>query len=711
MNGFDSPAGSPHPGPGRPPDEVPTDQLLAPVAAPESTPAPGLLDPDLAFVGGPDTRFPRVGERLLHFELVEELGRGAFARVYLARQESLAHRLVVLKVTADPTDEPQKLARLQHSNIVPVYSVHRAGPFQAVCMPYLGRLTLARVIAHLTARSDRRPGSGGDLLAGLLELDPAPGPPAAPPATAPGTEPLGLLGRMSFVEACVWLVAQVAGGLAHAHRRGILHRDLKPANILITDDGVPMILDFNVSSESPRLAADGRVGGTLPYMAPEHVLAFMGAANEVVGERSDLFALGVILYELLTGHVLFPNRTSPRTPEELAAALAARRAVPPPPSRHNPAVSPAVDAVTLKLLDPDPDRRYARADDLREDLHRQLTHRPLVFVPDRSVRERVGKWRRRHPRLATGLAVAAAALAFLLLPAGVFLARQWAISARAEQAETAEAVSGYRAAVTDLRAAAVRLASRADLDEREPGLVLGRQVLDRYTAGEGGWQDAPGFARLTPDQQAVLKAALGEVLVLMTRAEGRKDDPESLAAADRWNRLADEVFPADDRPAVVARHRAELDARRAGRPVPPFPAPDPAAARDPDLYFDGLDLAAADRYADALPLLARYCDRNPDRFQAWFALGVCHDALGQPADAAAAFAVCAALRPDVPLAHAHRGLARIGLDRFAEAERDFTRALELMPDWPVVLRHRGLARERQGKLRDAQADFEAAGER
>src|SRR5262249_6003610 len=90
--------------------------------------------------------FPRVGTRLLHFELVEELGRGSYARVYLAKQEALANRLVVLKVTTARTEEPQTLARLRHTAITPVYSVHDEGAFQVVCMPYLGRTTLARAL-------------------------------------------------------------------------------------------------------------------------------------------------------------------------------------------------------------------------------------------------------------------------------------------------------------------------------------------------------------------------------------------------------------------------------------------------------------------------------------------------------------------------------------------------------------------------------------
>src|SRR2546428_1620333 len=89
------------------------------------------------------------GDSFLGFKLVGELGRGAFARVFLARQGDLADRPVVLKVSASFRDESQTLAQLQHTNIVPVYSIHRANPFQAVCMPYFGATTLADILDHL----------------------------------------------------------------------------------------------------------------------------------------------------------------------------------------------------------------------------------------------------------------------------------------------------------------------------------------------------------------------------------------------------------------------------------------------------------------------------------------------------------------------------------------------------------------------------------
>src|SRR5262249_31044181 len=232
-------------------------------------------------------RMPEVGTEFLGFHLLAELGRGAFGRVFLAEQAALASRLVALKVAPDAGGESQKLAQLQHTHIVPVYSLHRAGPLQAVCMPFFGALTLADVLRDVSARPSL-PQSGVELLSTLNERQSQAATqrsgvgPTLPAVARSETElvharatpqaTLKKLQGLSYVEAVVWLGGCLADGLAHAHERGILHRDLKPANVLLTDEGQPMLLDFNLS-EGTKLrgsASAAMVGGHPPSMAPGH---------------------------------------------------------------------------------------------------------------------------------------------------------------------------------------------------------------------------------------------------------------------------------------------------------------------------------------------------------------------------------------------------------------------------------------------------------
>ena len=119
----------------------------------------------------------------------------------------------------------------------------------------------------------------------------------------------------SAIQAAVWIVARLAEGLEHAHSRGLLHRDLKPANILLAADGTPMLLDFNLAADLLPEVGEGEIrraliGGTLPYMSPEHLDAFNprgSTAPDAVDERSDIYALGLMLFEMLAGEHPFPE--------------------------------------------------------------------------------------------------------------------------------------------------------------------------------------------------------------------------------------------------------------------------------------------------------------------------------------------------------------------------------------------------------------------
>lgn len=371
---------------------------------------------------GPDEPMPEAGQTFLGFKLVRELGRGAFARVFLARQCDLADRPVVLKVSADAARESLLLARLRHANIVPIHSAHRSRRLQALCMPYLGSDTLADVYRHLASLADW-PGPGRGLVTTLTALRASTLRPSAQAAAPPGPPPVAAgrptallerMERLGYVKTVLWLGEQLADGLAHAHDCGIVHRDVKPANVLLTDGGRPMLLDFNTASGARPYARPARrsVGGTLPYMSPEQLEVLAGRPRPV-DSRSDVYSLGVMLFELLT--LSRPYPVAQKLTGSAIAGMCTDRAGPPPRLRGR-LVSRGVESIVRRCLEPDPGRRYQSARELKEDLGRQLADLPLRYAPDHSLTERLGKWVRRRtgPAAGAGLAAAVAALLAVL---------------------------------------------------------------------------------------------------------------------------------------------------------------------------------------------------------------------------------------------------------------------------------------------------------
>ncbi len=302
------------------------------------------------------------------FVILRELGRGAFAAVYLARQISL-ERDVALKVSERPGhSEGLALAGLEHDHIVRVYSefADAESGKHCLCLQYVPGPTLAKVIAHLHQKGNRS--SGKILLDTLDELA----------TEAIGFDPVALrfreeLAQSNFAEAVCRLGARLAEALAFAHARGVLHCDIKPANILLNRYGKPHLADFNVAVDTSGNSGSG-VGGTFVYMAPEHLAAFMRKSSDesgAVDAKSDLYSLGIVLVEFLTGDVPLPPLAERKIRDFLPELLTFRRQPLEAMIADSERIPPVVRRVLRRCLHPDPRQRYPDAQALAQALLRR----------------------------------------------------------------------------------------------------------------------------------------------------------------------------------------------------------------------------------------------------------------------------------------------------------------------------------------------------
>jgi len=248
------------------------------------------------------------GQRLDDFELLVRLGAGSFAHVYLARQMSM-QRLVAVKISADHGSEPQTLAQLDHDHIVRVYDQRslRERGLRLLYMQYISGGTLQTVVQELKQTPPRE--QSGSLLVRsvdrVLELR---------GESRPGDSPLrARLRTADWTDTVCWIGSRLATALDYAHRHGVLHRDIKPANVLVTAEGIPKLADFNISfsSKVQGVTAASYFGGSLAYMSPEQLEASSPAFErqpEDLDGRSDLYSLGVLLWELLTARRPFIDK-------------------------------------------------------------------------------------------------------------------------------------------------------------------------------------------------------------------------------------------------------------------------------------------------------------------------------------------------------------------------------------------------------------------
>jgi serine/threonine protein kinase len=348
-------------------------------------------------------------EPLGDFRIVREVGRGGMGVVYEAEQRSLGRR-VALKVlpfaaTMDPRqlqrfqNEARAAASLEHPHIVPVYGVGCERGVHYYAMKFIEGQSLADMLAAQRQASEPRPLGSGEsaplpdgrssdstaCVAGFLTL-------RAPRDAA------------AFRQIAEWGI-QAAEALEHAHSVGIVHRDIKPANLMIDSNGSLWVTDFGLA----RTAADagltmtGDVLGTLRYMSPEQALAKHG----LVDHRTDVYSLGVTLYELLTG----TPAVSGKDREEILNAITLDE--PRPPRTLDAAIPKDLETIVLKATEKAPGDRYATAQDLRDDLRRWLESKPIQARRS-GAWERMRKWVRRRPTLAALVAVSTAAVMLLV---------------------------------------------------------------------------------------------------------------------------------------------------------------------------------------------------------------------------------------------------------------------------------------------------------
>ncbi len=728
-------------------------------------------------------QFPRIGEVLRGFRLVGELGRGAFARVYLAEQVDLAGRPVALKVSRAIGDEPYALARLQHAHIVPIHSVHddpKTG-LRLLCMPYLGGANLAQVLEMSGARLpsaatgqsllealdrlDARQASAAPLSRGDTIRTPAPSqersaegfearfsrstsesrslwwrqllrwtriagfdpdnesthPSFADEGASPAIQPARLYYlNHTYVQASVWIVARLAEALEHAHARGLLHRDLKPSNVLIAADGSPMLLDFNLSADlDPSEPQHALLGGTLPYMAPEHLDAFNPEGitpASAVDERADLYALGLILFEMLTGHHPFPDPPADlKLPVVLRLMVEDRQKVPSARSLNS-EVPHSLNSILKMCLDPEPCFRYDRAGEFAEDLRRFLDDRPLALAPEPSLTESAAKWLRRHPEARSSTTIGLLATFLIVSVAGLtwFVADRY--EAQAEGYRRKQFASVFRECQILLNTSSgprSHLGRGLELANQEL-LAFGLFNLDPRAPNSASWQ--PPMPHLLESERQALSEELAELILLKVRSEVALSNGQSepkrravLKGALPWLDRAEVIDPHP--PSALYQERARLKAAL-GRSREAAVDREKAANRPPetarDYYLLGTASASDGHLESAEVLLSRSVALDSRQFWAWFALGLCHYDQGRFAEAATDFAACTILAPTFAWPYLNRGLSLARLGRLTEAQAAYDQALAVNPDFLQARIDRALCELERNLPKRAEQDLARA---
>jgi serine/threonine protein kinase len=635
--------------------------------------------------GDADDADPGLGD-LGDFRILREVGRGGMGVVYEALQRSL-NRRVALKVlpfvaAMDPTQlrrfhtEALAAAQLHHTNIVPVYSVGCERGVHYYAMQFIEGQTLAQVIAERRQREAEasppaRPGSPGTRQVSTGSDGPVRSGSPDPAVIADRRPPVSVEYKANgsatpasrsreFFRLVASLGIQVAEAIDYAHRVGIVHRDIKPANLLLDAGGNLWITDFGLArlQDDAGLTMTGDLLGTLRYMSPEQALGRRGYLDH----RTDVYSLGVTLYELITLEPAFEGRDR----GELMRRIADEE--PRSLRKLNDTTPRELETIVLKAMAKEPAGRYRSAQELAEDLRMFLEHKP-IRARRPTLFERAAKWARRHTATIGAVVAILTVTVLALLVNAILVAR--------EQRQTA---------------AALKLA--------ESRSRLARNAVDKmYTRVAEQWLvDQPG---LRPVQRELLEDALAFYQEFAReRGQDRESRIDSAVALRRVGEIADALNTHEQ----IERIYLQVIELLGDIPDGPFDGPrrrEESAAVHVKLArhyrVDGQITQAERHYTLALEIYRALALQHPDRIEYQGEQGRCLMGLGGTyfdsgrSDEAERLTIRARqiyeslmLRPEaraqsiqgLKSVNHNLGLFYCAADRFSEAEHCYARAVE-----------------------------------
>jgi serine/threonine-protein kinase len=460
---------------------------------------PAVDDGTRSFIGGGRAETNGMPERLGDFRILREVGRGGMGIVYEAVQESLGRHVALKVLPSHALINPRHLNRfhrearaaacLHHTNIVPVFGVGEGEGLHYYVMQFIAGSALNEVIDELrrlkspdgtTAQDGVRSASfqrasavARALLSGNLvttsmagQAQVCSGSSTTTNADPHTTNSILKSSTTGFAREVARMGLQVAQALGYAHAQGVLHRDIKPSNLLLDVQGTVWVTDFGLAkalAEGDDLTHEGDLLGTLRYMAPER---FRGEADA----RSDLYALGLTLYEQLTLRPAFDQNDRDRLIHQVTTG------VPPRPRTLNREIPRDLETIVLKAIEHDPARRYQSANELADDLQRFLADRPIQARAVGGL-ERAWKWARRRPAVA-GL-LTALCLAVVLGFSGITWEwREAVVASRAATHNAEEARQNLDHAMQTVQTFCTQVSQEELLDQ--PGMLeLRRRLLDQ----------------------------------------------------------------------------------------------------------------------------------------------------------------------------------------------------------------------------------------